>query len=292
MKKFFLFFIATSAMASDLNTLQDARRGAFIGLEAGFGRGSAKIDDTQTTARGLIVPISSNTTTAAGNSTTVSKLKNIKFTGLIKEKFNSRGCVGGLTFGYNFRLPNSCAMVGFISNVNLMRLRGNLPYSLNIIDQTTTVTRLSTGATTSATVIDSSINPNTNVQMINKAAMNACARFGWWFGRVLPFIKVGFTLMRTTFRTPSRDYAYWFKATNRWSKGLVVGGGFDVITSTRSAIGFTFDCGLYSKQWYSLYNAHQYKPINRSFIKCHIRPITFSGMVSLKYLFPERKFGH
>lgn len=191
----------------------------------------------------------------------------------ISQSSRQKGFLNSYAFGYNANFRGSPLMVGVILGVNVGTVRGKVKAPI-------TVTNNSTGK--------SFYYAENYTWLKSKFGAQAAIRLGMWWHDNLPFFKVGWSCLRTSFNGPKNAYPVptipiWFKGTRRFFNGLVLGIGWDKVVRKHCAVGLAADVTLYGHRRCT-YFKDRYQAI-----VALTRPVSLSFMATIKYLLPENK---
>lgn len=194
------------------------------------------------------------------------------FTGsrfLASSHFTPKGMSARLSFGYNYTFRETLFVLGCIGGGEIASWKGKILYP--------GIITFDDNRTTYAT-------EQTRVR--GNAAFQACARFGYWVKKaeVMPFLKVGLSYLRTATKPDKRNSHVYYPSMPKWHTGVVAGIGCDWITNEVVGVGLEVEIGFYQKKIVTAYAM----PSNLSYVKAGITPTTFTVMLNLKRIFPER----
>ena len=188
-------------------------------------------------------------------------------TGSIRHSNHQHGILGSFAMGYNASFHGTGFMAGIISGITLGSLSGKIPYPIHVVQ----------GEHHAQNTVQKCL-------MRSKATFNAGVRLGWWWSNCLPFIKVGWSCMRTSFKPDPKASVNRYKGFRRFFHGLLLGAGWDVAMKS-TILGLSADVALYHQRACVIFAIPQ-KP---SFVLSTFRPVGVTVMATIKCVFPERK---
>ena len=171
-----------------------------------------------------------------------------------------RGFTGGLHFGYDCKLRDMAATLGFLLGGGFGTGTARLSYPAYF--------RTHDGITNPAGGIGIRLS-----KLTHGGFFDAAGRVGCVIGRSLPFFKFGWGIHNYTLHHPD------FKAKSKWFNCLMVGIGVDVTVKKNVLIGVVSDVDLCQKQGFKLNNVID----PRGALKC--RPTNFRTLATIKYKF-------
>jgi hypothetical protein len=259
MKKKIAFALLMSASSSYALSLCPTRSEGFLELGLGYGSVKSSVNGAGLSPIGLTPNLTSGYLYAG--------------TTALKKKCSQKGFLSSFGFGYNANFTGSPLMVGFILGMQVGTVNGKIKAPINIINN---ADKTSTYYAANYTRLKS------------KFGSQAAIRLGVWWRDNLPFFKVGWACLRTTFKSPRSLYPQpnnpiYFKGTRRFFNGIVMGLGWDTVVRKHCAMGLAADLTMYSRKRCVFFKNNYQSIVART------RPTSFSFMATLKYLLPENK---
>jgi len=259
MKKKIAFALLMSASSSYALSLCPTRSEGFLELGLGYCGVSSSVQGASVSPVGVTPRLRAGTLYAGTTD--------------IKKRGHQKGFLSSFGFGYNANFTGSPVMVGGILGIQVGTVNGKIKAPIKIINNADgTSTYYAANYT----------------RLKSKFGSQAAIRLGVWWRDNLPFFKIGWACLRTSFKSPRSLYPQatnpiYFKGTRRFFNGIVMGLGWDRVVTHHCAIGLAADLTMYSRKR-CVFFKNDYESI-----VARTRPTSYSFMATLKYLLPENK---